>query len=118
MRPSQRKLKERRSGIYAHNTNSLLDSLITPQVGVAEHDEICISLRCTPYSGDAPHQCSRSEEKLQALTARLAEERDSAASGLPTILADSMDDESLARMVAQAKVGRRYLHRNIHVRNP
>ena len=49
----------------------------------------------------------RSESKLTALKERLASEVDTAASTLPTILADSLDDEAVERMVSQAKVRKR-----------
>ncbi|CAM9235192.1 unnamed protein product [Ectocarpus sp. 4 AP-2014] len=47
---------------------------------------------------------ARSESKLTALKERLASEIDSAASTLPTIVADSLDDEAVGGMVSQAKV--------------
>lgn len=46
----------------------------------------------------------RCEAKLTALKDRLASEIDSAATTLPTIIADSLDDEDIERMVSQAKV--------------
>lgn len=50
--------------------------------------------------------CGRSETKLAKLKNRLSSEVDYAASTIPTIVADSMDDESIERMVSQAKVRR------------
>ncbi|CAM9970325.1 unnamed protein product [Scytosiphon promiscuus] len=47
---------------------------------------------------------ARSESKLTALKERLASEYDTAASTLPTIIADSLDDEAITQMVSQAKV--------------
>lgn len=47
--------------------------------------------------------CS-SESKLTALKERLVSEVDAAASTLPTIVADSLDDEAVKRLVSQAKV--------------
>lgn len=58
-----------------------------------------------PDDVGAPNRRSRSEEKLRALKARLEKEVDPTATGLPTIVAESFDGESLDRMVAQAKVG-------------
>lgn len=54
-----------------------------------------VTLRRSKYS---------SEEKLKDLKDRLSIEVDSSASTLPTIVADSMNDEALDRMVSQAKV--------------
>ena len=48
----------------------------------------------------------RSETKLTELKSRLSSEVDAAASTISTIIADSMDDEAVERMVSQAKVGR------------
>lgn len=52
------------------------------------------------------HWTGRSETKLTELKSRLSSEVDESASTIPTIIADSMDDEAVERMVSQAKVGR------------
>ncbi|CAM9415860.1 unnamed protein product [Choristocarpus tenellus] len=46
----------------------------------------------------------RSEDKLKALKDRLSSEIDTAASSIPTITADSNDEESLDRLASQTKV--------------
>ena len=48
--------------------------------------------------------CGRSATKLAELKNRLSSEVDEAASTIPTIITDSMDDEAIDRMVSQAKV--------------
>lgn len=74
--------------------------------------DVVVDVQFHPHPPTSLTTVNSSEEKLTALKDRLASEIDVTASTLPTIVADSMDDAALERMVSQAKVCAMYIIHN------